>query len=168
MDQPSLRTSPYELDRTDRELIAILRRRPRVSGAELARLAGVARNTVQLRLKRLEERGVIVGHGPDIEPRAAGYAVLAFVSLTIAQGAHETVVDHLRTIDEVLEIHTTTGHGDLLLKVVARTNGHLNDLIQRIAKITEVERTETQLALETSLHRTVADLIASQNDDRSR
>lgn len=159
-----MRTPPYALDDTDRTLIGLLRRRPRISGAELARRAGIARNTVQLRLERLRTNEVITGFGPDVSPAAAGYEVLAFISLTIAQGQRDAVVHKLAGIGEVLEVYTTTGHGDLLLKVVATTNGHLNELVQRIAKTDEVERTETQLALETSLQRTVADLIASGGD----
>ncbi len=151
---------PTPLDDTDRALIGLLRQRPRISVVELARRLGVARNTAQLRMRRLTERGVITGYGPDVERRAAGYPVLAFVTLTIIQGAHRATVSALSTIGEVLEIHTVTGQGDLLLKVVAETNDALHDVVQRIADIEEVRRTETQLALDTSVYRTVADLIA--------
>lgn len=148
------------LDETDRALIRLLRQESRISVVELARRIGVARNTVQLRLRRMTDRGVITGYGPDVERRAAGYQVLAFVTLTIAQGAHRPTVEALGRIGQVLEIHTVTGQGDLLLKVVAETNDALHGIVQRIAAIDEVERTETQLALETSAYRTVADLVA--------
>ncbi len=148
------------LDNTDQALIRLMRGQPRMSVVELARRAGVARNTVQMRLARLNDRGVITGFGPDVERRAAGYQVLAFVTLTIAQGAHEETVDALRPIGEVLEIHTVTGQGDLLLKVIAETNDALHEIVQRIAAIAQVDRTETQLALETPVYRTVADLIS--------
>lgn len=157
---------PAALDHTDRTLIRLLRERPRSTVVDLARRAGVARNTVQLRLKRLTDRGVITGYGPDVERRAAGYQVLAFVTLTIAQGAHSRTVGALSEIAEVLEIHTITGQGDLLLKVVAETNDSLHLIIQRVADIDEVQRTETQLALETPLYRSVADLIAIDTDER--
>lgn len=155
---------PAVLDRTDRVLIRLLRQRPRASAVELAKRAGIARNTLQLRLQRLTDRGVITGFGPDIERRAAGYQVLAYVTLTIAQGAHDETVAELREISQVLEIHTVTGQGDLLLKVVAETNDALHAIVQRIASIPQVRRTETQLALETSVYRTVADLIAAEQE----
>ncbi len=148
------------LDDTDQTLIHLMRTQPRISTVELARKAGVARNTVQMRLKRLHDRKVITGFGPDVERRAAGYQVLAFVTLTISQGAHEVTVAELSTIGEVLEIHTVTGQGDLLLKVIAETNDALHEIVQRIASIPQVERTETQLALESPVYRTVADLIS--------
>ena len=152
---------PSALDDTDRALIRLLRQHPRISVAELARRAGIARNTVQLRLQRLAERAIVTGYGPDVERRAAGYQVLAFVTLTISQGAHDRTVADLSGIPEVLEIHTITGQGDLLLKVVAGTNDHLHRVVQHIASIDHVRRTETQLALDTPLYRTVADLIAT-------
>jgi DNA-binding Lrp family transcriptional regulator len=152
------------LDDTDRALIAEMRRRPGASRVELARRVGVARNTVQLRLTRLADEGVIIGHGPDLDRHGAGYPVLALVTLTIAQGAHDATVSAIAGIAEVLEIHTVTGRGDLLVKVVAKTNDHLHLLVQRIAAIEHIERTETQLALKTPLHRTVADLVADGPD----
>ncbi len=154
--------SPWSLDEVDQALIRHLRRSPGIAKVELARRVGVARNTVQMRMARLVDRGVITGHGPDVDRHGAGYPVLALVTLTIAQGAHDPTVAAISDIVEVLEIHTVTGRGDLLVKVVAETNDHLHLLVQRIAAIADVERTETQLALKTPLKRTVADLIATR------
>jgi len=153
------------LDDSDRELIRLLRTNPGISGAELARRTGMARNTVQLRLKRLHAEDAITGYGPDVSPAAAGLTVLAFVSLTIAQGEHDRTVAALTPIPEILEIHTVTGDGDLLLKVVARTNDDLHRVVQRIAGIEQVLRTDTRLSLETSLSRTVADLLVTLEAD---
>ncbi|MEM7323406.1 MAG: Lrp/AsnC family transcriptional regulator [Actinomycetota bacterium] len=154
-----------ELDDSDRALIRLLRTAPGISGAELARRTGMARNTVQMRLKRLRTEGAITGFGPDVSPAAAGLQVLAFVALTIAQGEHDRTITALTPIDEILEIHTVTGDGDLLLKVVARTNDDLHRIVQRIAGISTVARTDTRLSLDTSLHRTVADLIVNTEVD---
>ncbi len=148
------------LDGTDRALIAALRRRPRAGITELARVLGAARNTVQARLRRLEERGVITGHGPDVDPRAAGYEVTAFTTLMISQGSFDSTVDALESIPEVLEVHTIAGRGDLLLRLVAETNDHLHDVLQTIAAIPSVVRTDSQLSLHCSVNRTVADLLA--------
>ena len=149
------------LDDIDRRLIGVLRRRPRSSVSEMARLTDLARGTVHDRIRRLESRRVIVGYGPDIEPRSAGFGVCAFTTLTIAQGAHENTLRALSEIDEVLEIHTVTGRGDLLVRIVAATNDDLHETLQRIAAIAEVRRTETLLALHTALMRSVADLVAA-------
>src|SRR6478736_2330124 len=103
------------IDELDAALIALLAAEPRVGVLEASRRLGVARGTVQARLDRLQSRGVVRGFGPDLDPVALGYAVLAFATLEIAQGRGQDVVEHLRDIPEVLEAHTITGPGDLLL-----------------------------------------------------
>ena len=103
---------------------------------------------------------MIIGYGPDIDPAAAGLGVLAFTTLAISQGSHNRVVAHLRTIPEILEIHTVTGSGDLLVRIVARSNDHLHLILQRVVSSPDVNRTETQLALSSTVLRTTADLVA--------
>ena len=68
----------------------------------------------------------------------------------------------LRSVSQVVEIHTVTGAGDLLLKIVARSNDDLHDVLQRVTALPEITRTETQLALHSSLTRTVADLVCDE------
>jgi len=114
---------------------------------ELARQLEVARGTVQARMEKLQQRGVVTGYGPDIDLRSIGFDVVAFVTLEIAQGALESVVSHLATIPEVLEVHTTTGPGDLLCRVVAPTNADLQPLIGRMLASGGIARTTTQIAL---------------------
>ena len=151
--------SGYEIDDADRRLIGALRRSGRASITELARMTGMARGTVQSRLERLVERGVITGWGPDLDPRATDHTVIAFTTLSIAQGAHDRVVAALSSIDEVLEVHVVTGEGDLLCRVAARSNDHLHDIFQQIVATDGVRRSESQLALHTAVSRTLADLV---------
>lgn len=73
----------------------------------------MARGTVQARLDRLQSNGVIRGFGPDVDPAALGYPVTAFATLEIKQGQGADVRAHLGGVPEVLELHTTTGHGDM-------------------------------------------------------
>jgi DNA-binding Lrp family transcriptional regulator len=80
------------LDVLDRRLIGLLRRRPNLPVVEMARQLQVARGTVQSRLDRLVERGVVVGFGPDVDRSAAGYGVLAFTTLEIAQGNDASIL----------------------------------------------------------------------------
>jgi DNA-binding Lrp family transcriptional regulator len=149
-----------DLDSLDRRLIGRLRVAPHSTVSELARVLGCARGTVLTRLRRLEERRVVIGYGPDIDPAAAGLGVLAFTTLAISQGSHNRVVAHLRTIPEILEIHTVTGSGDLLIRIVARSNDHLHLVLQRVVSSPDVNRTETQLAPSSTVLRTLADLVA--------
>lgn len=149
-----------ELDALDRGLISGLRSRPRPSVSELGRTLGVARATVQSRIARLEETGVILGYGPDVSAKAAGMGVVAFVTIEISQGAHDATIGALSAIDEILEVHTVTGPGDLLCRIVARTNDHLHEVLQRVARIDSVGRTQSHLALSSPIERSVADAIS--------
>lgn len=148
-----------EIDGVDREMLGALRRGGRISNSDVARRLGVARGTVQTRLARLVDAGVITGWGPDLDPRATDHAVTAFVTLSIAQGAHDRVVADLEAMAEILEVHVVTGAGDLLCRVAARSIDHLHDLIRAIVAIEGVMRSESQLALDTPVRRTLADLI---------
>jgi DNA-binding Lrp family transcriptional regulator len=153
-------TTRIELDDLDRRLIGRLRAAPHSTVSDLARVLECARGTVLTRIRRLEDRKVIVGYGPDIDPLAAGFGVLAFTTLAISQGSHIRVVGHLQSIPEVMEIHTVTGSGDLLVRIVSRSNDHLHQILQRVVASPDVNRTETQLALSSAVLRTTADLVA--------
>ncbi len=159
---------PTGIDELDARLISAMCDTPRAGVMELARQLSVARGTVQARLDKLQQRGVIRGFDPDLDLRAMGYEVLAFVSLEIAQGRLEDVVDHLRKIPEVLEIHTVTGPGDLHCRVVARTNDHLQTVIGRVLEAQGINRTATQIALTEQLRHRVLPLVelAIQADER--
>ena len=148
-------------DALDARLIGLLRATPNLPVVEMARRLDVARGTVQARLDRLARDGIIVGFGPDLDASAAGFGVLAFTTLEIAQGSDAQILAGLADIGEVLEVHAVTGPGDLHLRVVARSNEHLHDVLQRILQLPGITRTQTQLALHTSIDRTVADLVAN-------
>ncbi len=151
-----------DLDDIDVNLLRILHHRPRVPIAELARLAHVARGTAQARLERMERGGVIVGYGPDVDPTAIGYHVLAFCTLQIAQGRGDAVVAALERIPNVLEVHAVTGTGDLLCRVAARSNDDLHRVLQRMLAAPGVQRTETHLALHTRLRRSESHLLLAE------
>ena len=128
-------------------LLAALGELTRPNVLELSRRLGVARNTVQARIDRLQDSGVIAGWGPVVDLKAMGYDVLAFVTLEIAQGQEQAALAELTAIPEVLEIHKTTGPGDLICRVVARTNEHLHLVLERVLAAPGVRRTTSSLAL---------------------
>jgi DNA-binding Lrp family transcriptional regulator len=138
------------IDELDARLIELLTAEPRVGMLEASRRLRVARGTVQARLDRLQARGVITGYGPEISPAALDHGVMAFVTLEIRQaGGHDSVASQLAAIAEVLEAHTITGAGDMLCRVVARTNADLQRVIDAIVEVPGVVRTSTVIALDT-------------------
>lgn len=151
---------PSGIDALDARLIQAMCETPRAGVMELARQLGVARGTVQARLDKLQKRGVISGFDPDLDLQAMGYEVLAFVTLEIAQGRLEDVIDHLRSIPEVIEAHATTGPGDLHCRIVARTNAHLQHVLGRVLEVPGISRTTTQMALSEQVRHRVLPLVA--------
>lgn len=148
------------IDQLDGRLVELLRAEPRVGVLEASRRLRVARGTVQARLDRLHARGVITGYGPDVDPAALGYGVMAFVTLEIRQaGGHDPVAARLSAIAEVLEAHTITGAGDMLCRVVARSNSDLQRVIDAIVELDGVVRTSTVIVLDTPLPYRVLPLV---------
>lgn len=150
------------IDELDARLIGLLAAEPRVGVLEASRRLGVARGTVQARLDRLHARGVVTGYGPDVDPVALGHGVTAFVTLEIRQvGGHDPVAGRLAAIPEVLEVHTITGAGDMLARVVARTNADLQRVIDAIVEVAGVVRTSTMIALATPVPYRVLPLVGA-------
>jgi DNA-binding Lrp family transcriptional regulator len=153
---------PDMIDGLDGRLIELLSSEPRVGMLEASRRLGVARGTVQARLDRMHARGVITGYGPDIDPAALEHGVMAFVTLEIRQaGGHDPVAEELAAIPEVLEAHTITGIGDMLCRVVARSNSDLQRVIDAIVGLAGVVRTSTVIALDSPLPHRVLPLVRS-------
>ena len=118
------------------------------------------RGTVQARLDRMTHRGVITGYGPEVDPAALGYEVTAFITLEIRQaGGHDPVAERLAAIPEVLEVHTITGAGDLLCRVVARTNADLQRVLDAIVSAEGVVRSATLISLATQVPYRILPLV---------
>lgn len=156
----------HTVDPLDAALIQLFADEPRVGVLEASRRLGVARGTVQARLDRLVADGVITGWGPQVEPRALGHPVTAFLTLQLRQGvgrdqstAHESVARHLSGVPEVLEAYTITGAGDLWCRCVARSNTDLQRVIDQVVGHPGVERTSTVIALATQIPHRVLPLV---------
>ncbi|ANH38721.1 Regulatory protein AsnC [Nocardioides dokdonensis FR1436] len=153
------------MDDLDVRLIDLFSTEPRIGVLEASRRLGVARGTVQARLDKLVERGVVTGWGPHLSPAALGYPVTAFLTLEIRQDAgtrpedaraggasgHDVVGEHLARIPEVLEAHTITGAGDLFARVVAGSNADLQRVIDRVLAHPAITRSSTVIALATQV-----------------
>jgi DNA-binding Lrp family transcriptional regulator len=151
-----------QIDQLDGRLIALLAEEPRIGVLECSRRLRVARGTVQARLDKLAARGVIRGYGPEIAPGAIGFGVTAFVTLEISQReGHDPVAVHLGEIPEVLEVHTITGGGDMLCRIVARSNTDLQRVLDQIVAYEGIRRASTIIALEEQIPYRVLPLVAA-------
>jgi DNA-binding Lrp family transcriptional regulator len=139
------------IDRLDVDLLEMLARDARAGVVELASRLGISRNTVQSRLKRLEEGGLVAGYRPELDLAQAGVATQAFIGLEVQQGRLGPIVEALVGIPQVLEIHATTGREDLLVRVATETQAGLQQLIEQVVGIPGVVHSTTTLALTTPL-----------------
>jgi len=158
--------NPEPIDRLDAALIELLNAEPRVGVLEASRRLRIARGTVQARLNRLRQRGVIIGYGPEVSPAALGYAVTAFITVEIRQaGGHDPVAERLAAIPEVLEVHTITGAGDMLCRVVARSNADLQRVLDSIVSAKGVVRCSTAISLATQVPYRILPLVRAATAD---
>jgi DNA-binding Lrp family transcriptional regulator len=151
-----------QLDALDASMLALLDDEPRIGVLELSRRLAVARGTVQARMDKLIARGAIRGFGPDVAPAAIGFGVTSFVTLEISQRyGHTAVAQHLADIPEVLEAHTITGSGDILCRIVARSNADLQRVIDQIVGYDGIVRASTFIALAELIRYRVLPLVRS-------
>jgi DNA-binding Lrp family transcriptional regulator len=136
-----------QIDELDARLLTLLRDEPRIGVMEASRRLGVARGTVQARLAKLEERGVVKGFGPEVDPGRMGYPVLAFVFLQIAQGRLSEAVAVLSAVPEVLEATATSGPSDLLCRVVAQDTEQLQEIVNQLLSNNAIRRSTSYIAL---------------------
>lgn len=149
------------VDALDTRILRLLMEQPRTSVREYARILGIARGTVQARIDRMEREGVITGTGPYLSPAALGHPVLAFVHIEVTQGHLDDVGDALAAVPEIIEAFSITGGGDLITRVAARDNGHLEDVIQRLIQLPGVVRTRTEMALRERVPHRLLPLVES-------
>src|SRR3954470_21249574 len=126
------------LDRTDWRLLAELQRDGRTSYAELSRAVAMSASAVAERVRRLEEAGVIAGYRAAVDPERAGLTVMAFVRLRYPTGNYRPFHALLDSTPEIIEAHHVTGEDCFVLKVLARSMRHLEEVTGRIAGLGSV------------------------------
>lgn len=159
---------PLALDQIDLALLTALTEHSRAGDLELSRVTSVARATVQSRLRRLHEAGVIADWDPTLDVAAAGYEVQAYVTLEISQGALDEVARDLGAIPQVLEAYVTTGSYDVLCRVATRSHPELQATLVRIDQSSSVVRSTSVMVLSTLIAPRVLPLLASAEPAPSR
>jgi len=134
-------------DQTDIRLLRALAEQPRATAVALAEQTGLSRNTVQARLLRLEQPGVLDTFERRIPPRALGYPLTALVTMVVTQQRLDEVAAALADVPEVLQVHGISGQPDLFVQVVAEDADDLYRIAGQMLAIPGVERTSTALVM---------------------
>jgi DNA-binding Lrp family transcriptional regulator len=149
------------LDELDVRLLGLLADNPRAGVLELSRLAGVARATVNSRMQRWEQAGIVRGYGPQVDLEAAGYPVQAIATLEIAQGRLAEIADYLAALPGVIEAYATTGTGDVVCRLAAASNAHLQQLLVQLNEAESIRRSTSVVILSTLVAPRAMPLLAA-------
>jgi DNA-binding Lrp family transcriptional regulator len=141
------------VDAIDEKLIAALRENARASTARLARLVGRSRTSVQSRIERLEQRGVILGYGVRLAPEHGMGAVRAHVMIKVGPKEARAVSSALRAMEHVRVLHSVSGEVDLIAVAMTATVDQMDQVIDRIGALEGVERTTSSIILSTKFER---------------
>ena len=146
-----------KIDALDTKILSLLSSKARMPFKDVAAECGVSRAAIHQRVQHMIENGVITGSGFDVNPKSLGYNTCTYVGITLERGSmYKTVVERLLHIPEIVECHFTTGPYTMLVKLYARDNGQLMDLLNnKMQSIDGVVATETLISLEQSIKREV-------------
>ncbi len=146
-----------KIDHLDKKILSILSGNARIPFKDVAAQCGVSRAAIHQRVQHLIEDGVITGSGFDINPKSLGYTTCTYVGMNLERGSmYKNVVERLIHIPEIVECHFTTGPYTMLLKLYAKDNEQLMDLLNnRLQTIPGVVSTETLISLEQSIKREI-------------
>ena len=137
------------IDEMDRRILSLLQQDARLPNAEIARRVGMAPSATLERLRKLEERGVILGYECRVDARKLGYGLTAFIFVTAQDRSAEEVGERLRQHPNVLEVHHIAGEDCYLVKVRALDTEDLGRMLKTDVAIPGVRSTRTTVVLGT-------------------
>jgi DNA-binding Lrp family transcriptional regulator len=141
------------IDGIDEKLLQALRENGRASTAQLARLVGRSRTSVQSRIERMEKQGVIVGYGVRLAPEYGSGAVRAHVMVKVGPKETRAVTAALHAIPQVRILHSVSGEVDLIAVAMTASVAEMDRVIDRIGALDGVERTTSSIILSTKFDR---------------
>lgn len=141
------------IDSLDKMILEIISNNARIPFKDVAAQCGVSRAAIHQRVQRLIDMNVIVGSGYHVNPVSLGYNTCTYIGITLERGSmYKNVVKEFSKIPEIVECHYTTGPYSMLIKLYAKDNAHLMELLNgRLQQIEGVMSTETLISLNQSL-----------------
>ena len=146
-----------KIDNLDRKILEIIMKNARIPSKDVALECNVSRAAIHQRIQRMIDLDVITGSGYHVDPKVHGFATCTYIGVKLERGSmYRTVVPELEKIPEVVECHFTTGPYTMLIKLYARDNQHLMELLNdKIQNIHGVTATETLISLDQSMNREI-------------
>ena len=146
-----------KIDSLDKKILGLISANARLPFKDVATECGVSRAAIHQRVQRLIDMGVIVGSGFHVNPVSLGYNTCTYVGITLERGSmYKKVVAEFEKIPEIVECHFTTGPYTMLIKLYARDNAHLMELLNDcLQEIPGVIATATLISLRQSIRKEV-------------
>ncbi len=145
------------LDKLDHQIIDAMLENAEISYAELGKKLFVSGGTIHVRIKKLQEMGVVKGTKLKVDLKALGYDVIAFIGIFLEKSSlYDQVAKDLQRIPEIVRVNYTTGNYSMFAEVVCKDINQLKVILHdELQKIKGIERTETLISLEQSFKRNV-------------
>ncbi len=151
-------TQNFEIDNLDLDILKQLMQDGTKAYSEIAKELIVSGGTIHVRMKKMQEMGIIEGTHLVINPQKAGYDICAFLGIFLEKGIqYKDAVAQLSKIKEVVELHYTTGAYSMFAKIICRDTNHLRHVLnEEIQAVEGIQRTETLISLEESIKRQIS------------
>ena len=133
------------LDKLDRKILGLIAEDARIPFLEVARSCNVSGAAIHQRIQKLTNLGILLGSQFLIDPEKIGYETCA--------EDFDRVVEALKKIPEVVECHITTGDYDLFIKIFARNNHHMMDIIHDKLQPLGLSRSKSLISFKTVIDR---------------
>lgn len=145
----------YDIDNVDLKILALLTEDAKMPYTEVAKKVFVSGGTVHVRMRKMEEMGIVRGTTLKMDYAKMGYDITAFLGIYLEKSSYyDDVVKKLNLIPEIVKVHYTTGNYNIFVKMHCKDTKHLKDVLHdKIQTVEGIERTETIISLEESLNR---------------
>ncbi|GGZ50194.1 Lrp/AsnC family transcriptional regulator [Mesonia mobilis] len=143
----------FRLDEVDHQILDILIDNTRTPFTDIAKKLSISAGTVHVRVKKMEEAGIIIGSSLTLDYKKLGYAFIAYVGVYLNKTSQtKFVLERINEIPFVTVAHVTTGKFNVFCKVRAKNTEHAKQIIFLLDDIEGVYRTETMISMEESLN----------------
>ncbi len=149
------RSVEEDLDELDLQILHLLLQNARMPYTDIADKVHTSSGTIHVRMKKMEQLGIVRGAHLQIDEALLGYDICAFLGIYLEKGSlYKQAVKDLEQIPEIVEMHYTTGNYSILAKLICRDTRHLQAVLNdKIQAVSGIERTETFISLEQSMQR---------------
>ena len=148
----------YKLDNIDIGILEILMKNAKIPYTEIAKKLIVSTGTIHVRMKKMENYGIVKKIKLEINHEKIGYDLTSFIGIYLEKGSnYNYVINELNKIKEVVEAHYTTGIYSIFAKIICKNTKHMREILNdKIQQIKSIQRTETIISLEQSIDKRIS------------